>query len=113
VSDQTPPEAVLVVCALCRETAVGLPDTAGLSALYPEMAEDIVERARIFRQGKIILVHHGCTSAQADTEDRYWVQGRDWWACKEPARDLDEFVSFDLSCDQCARRWLATRNTYS
>ena len=107
-------DPVSVTCKLCGaecEAARRGHGTGDVHALYPPDPFDVVFNSRLFRQDQFILVHHDCSSPQADVgEGPYWDAEKAWWACQAPDRPANQYIHFDLACGECAQRWHAVRD---
>jgi hypothetical protein len=96
----------IVQCPLCGFDAPAVAaGTVTVRGAFPAYDGDVVPNARTFQSGGYVLLHHECSSRQANTDTPWWDPLRAWWACKQPARPIDGDAHFDLNCMECARRW--------
>jgi hypothetical protein len=73
--------------------------------LYGEKPAAITGEWRYLRFGDTAALHHICRNTQLSDASN-WEREKSWWACKEPDREPDEWLRYDLHCAECARWWV-------
>lgn len=71
--------------------------------IEPQVIDVVVDKVRRMHVLGWAYLHHGCPATGLND---YWGT-RNWWACKDPDRVLDEDARFDAYCVDCGVRWLS------